>query len=193
MSRCLRREPGTEQIKPSKQVVHSYPEFVRFAASLQIDVGIAPLLASPFNFCKSNVKFQEYAALGIAGVYSDLPPYREGVRPGENGLLAASPDQWRLALEQLVASSELRSRLTLNASEDLQATWRLGRAGELWNETLAMAIERTKSRSAGAVHPVAAIVDGLIEYQTDLERQLKQSVRYQVGKIFTRLARKWAA
>ena len=193
LSPRLSREPNVEQIKPSKRIAHSYSEFVQFAASLPIEIGIAPLLDNLFNCCKSNAKFQEYAALGIAGVYSDLPTYHVGVRHGENGFVAKTPAQWEWSLEQLVTASDLRIQLAQTAALDLQTNWRLAKAGELWNETLALAKTRAQQRTASSAHSIAAIVDDLIEYQAGLERQLKKSVRYQASKIISRLMRKWAA
>lgn len=189
----LRREPWVEEIRPSRRIARSYAEFVRFAATLRIDVGIAPLRDTPFNRCKSDVKFQEYAALGAAGVYSDLPPYRGRVRNGENGLLAAEPSQWRDCLERLVASADLRRRLASSAAGDLRAMWQAGRAGALWEELLQRANDQLRSRPARPPHPLAPILGQMIEYQSGLERSLKRTVEYQVGRTFSRLLRRLSA
>ena len=38
---------------------------------------------TPFNRAKSAVKWQEYAAIGAAGLYADLPPYQAVVEDGQ--------------------------------------------------------------------------------------------------------------
>ena len=52
--------------------VYEYPRFLR---SLNPDIGIAPLEVMTFNRSKSNIKSQEYTALGIPGVYTKIDPY----------------------------------------------------------------------------------------------------------------------
>ncbi len=42
-------------------------------------IGIAPLRDTTFNACKSDNKFRTFGGLGIAGVYADVPPYRDAV------------------------------------------------------------------------------------------------------------------
>ncbi|MFW6311524.1 MAG: hypothetical protein ACOC1K_04740 [Nanoarchaeota archaeon] len=43
--------------------------------SLNIDIGLAPLLDHDFNNSKSNIKALEYTAAGIPGIYSKMKPY----------------------------------------------------------------------------------------------------------------------
>ena len=44
-------------------------------AQLAADIGVAPLLDTPFNACKSALKALEYGALGMAMIASELAPY----------------------------------------------------------------------------------------------------------------------
>jgi hypothetical protein len=59
---------------PGWQQPYTYPSFLQ---SLGADIGIAPLAYNRFNECKSNIKFLEFTAAGIPGVYTDIAPYRE--------------------------------------------------------------------------------------------------------------------
>ena len=61
----------------------SYDEYRQKLNELAWDIGLAPMPDTPFHACKHYNKFVEYAAAGIAGIYSDLPPYT---------LLSAFPD-----------------------------------------------------------------------------------------------------
>ena len=59
-------------------VEKSYPEFVRFleTVSKDVDFALAPLLETPFNACKSELKILEYAGLGLSGLFSKVDVYR---------------------------------------------------------------------------------------------------------------------
>jgi hypothetical protein len=46
-------------------------------AALDLDLGLAPLDVSPFNRCKSPVKFYEYALAGTLGLTSIVSPYAD--------------------------------------------------------------------------------------------------------------------
>jgi len=56
----------------------SYIEFAQYFSRQNSDIFVAPLCNNLFNRCKSPIKFIEYSALGIPGVYSRIAPY-EGV------------------------------------------------------------------------------------------------------------------
>ncbi len=102
-----------------------YPEFHRFLATRGWAVGLAPLRDLDFNRCKAAAKYLEYASLGIAGVYSDIPTYRDAVSHGVNGLLVdhGEPAAWKEAIELLVREPELRRGIVERAREDLLANY----------------------------------------------------------------------
>jgi len=115
-----------------------YAAYARALKNLAPDIGLAPLEDTPFNRCKSAVKWLEYSALGAAGVYADLAPYAP-VRHGETGLKAgADPDLWEDALMRLVADKTLRRDMGERARAEVLAHWGL-RAGaegyfKVWQE-----------------------------------------------------------
>lgn len=55
--------------------LESYIDYRRRLNALQWDIGLAPMPDTPFHACKHYNKFCEYAATGVSGIYSDLPPY----------------------------------------------------------------------------------------------------------------------
>lgn len=109
-----------------------YAEFARQFAAQTADIFIAPLCDNAFNRCKSAIKFLEYSALGMPGVYSRLEPYTAVVRSGENGLLASTPAEWEAALDQLVASPALRQKLGAGAQATVRDHWRLSEGAGDW-------------------------------------------------------------
>jgi GT2 family glycosyltransferase/glycosyltransferase involved in cell wall biosynthesis len=105
-----------------------YPRFVSWLREQRPawDVAVAPLAAEEFNRYKSDLKYLEYAALGLAGVYSDFEPY-ETVIDRETGLKVGEvTEQWveaLLALSEDPALSDVTAhRLMRHGTEDLLHT-----------------------------------------------------------------------
>lgn len=88
-------------------------EFTRFLGTL--DIGLAPLLPSDYNRGRSDVKFLEYAAHGVAGIYADLEPYRGSIVPGETGLLYRTEAELLACLDRLADDAALRQRIRTQA------------------------------------------------------------------------------
>lgn len=55
--------------------IEEYPEKL---ASLNLDLGLAPLEMNLFNECKSNLRLLEYGACGIPVICTDIRPYQNG-------------------------------------------------------------------------------------------------------------------
>lgn len=74
-----------------------------------IDVNLAPLLiGDPFCESKSELKFVEAGALGIPTVAAATRTFREAIVDGEDGFVAASPEEWRERLLRLIDDASLR-------------------------------------------------------------------------------------
>jgi hypothetical protein len=82
---------------------------------MDVDIFIAPLVDNLFNRCKSSIKYWEYSALGIGGVYSNLDPYARVITNGENGFLASTPEEWYQVLKLLIDNRDLRHNVAQSA------------------------------------------------------------------------------
>ena len=82
----------------------AYPRFARWLLQQPPwDVGLAPLADTPFNNCRSDIKFLEYTALGVVSVLSDCAPYRaSAAESGGAVLVKNSADDWRDAFLNLI-------------------------------------------------------------------------------------------
>ena len=107
------------------EVVREFVDYDRFPArlaALGLHFALAPLLDNPFNRCVSPLKYYEYGALAIPGIFSPRPAYA-CVRDGENGLVAEDDaGAWEAAIERLCADAQLRERLAANARGDVRAS-----------------------------------------------------------------------
>ena len=90
-----------------------------------VDIGIAPLLPTPYNRCRSDVKFLEFAAQGAVPVVQRLEPYSSTVREGVTGFLFDTPDHLLALLDTLVASPALRQQVSAAACQYVVAKRRL--------------------------------------------------------------------
>lgn len=81
-------------------------------AVASFDAGIMPLaLDEPWSRGKCAYKLLQYMAAGVPAVGSDVGMNADLIQPGQNGLLARSPDDWLEALASLANDAALRARL----------------------------------------------------------------------------------
>lgn len=93
--------------------------FQQYQRQRRLHIGLAPLLATPFNQGKSFIKFLDIAAMGGVGIYSNRYPYTEVVRHGENGLLVEdSPEAWQAGLKRLLNNPEATAKMAHQAARD---------------------------------------------------------------------------
>lgn len=110
--------PWIERLDIPSESRH-YPDFARWVASHRgrFQVGLAPLQPTPLNRSKSDLRFLEYAVLGIPGVYSQSEAFST-VEDGVTGLVVEdSVGAWRDAVLSLLADEELRATIRSNAFE----------------------------------------------------------------------------
>ncbi len=87
----------------------SYDEYRRTLNELQWDIGLAPMLDTPFHACKHYNKFVEYGAAGIVGVFSDVQPYvRLQALCSQAILCENTSDAWYAAISSLIEAPEKR-------------------------------------------------------------------------------------
>ena len=100
------------------------------------DIAIVPLEDSPFNQCKSELKFIELAVLGLPGVYSDMCVYNTVVNDGINGFLASNEDEWIEKIEKLILDKDLRKTFRDNALNKVLADYRVENRVKIWEDVL---------------------------------------------------------
>jgi tetratricopeptide (TPR) repeat protein len=98
-------------------------EYLRFLRGL--DIGLAPLLPTDYNRCRSDVKFLEYASQGVAGIYTDLETYRGSVIHEKTGLFYKSAEELVHCLDRLRTDKQLRRHIREQAYRQVTENRRL--------------------------------------------------------------------
>lgn len=132
----------------------NYNQFMRQFSRAGFDIGLAPLLDDDFHRAKTNNKYREYGACGIAGIYSHTPVYASCVEHDETGLLVDNrPEAWYTAMATLIQDGELRRRLGQAARSRVRERYSQEKFQELWRQQIIGAlaeVEAQKNASPGA-------------------------------------------
>ena len=145
------------QVKWSLASVNDYIEFAAFFQDQTADIFVAPLVDNPFNQAKSPIKFFEYSALGVPGVFSRFETYTDTITHGYDGLLALSLDEWTCCLSQLIEDGELRYRLASNAQKTIRENWLLTKNAYQWKDAYQIALAHPYSRRDLKNNPLKTI------------------------------------
>lgn len=105
------------------------PEYPKYLSEQPWSIGIAPLIDSPFNKCKSHIKWLEYSSYKIPVVASRIYPYYKDIKGigtiehDETGLLCDTVEDWVTNLSRLIEDEQLRKRLGENAYNHIVKNW----------------------------------------------------------------------
>lgn len=106
---------------PGVPVEHvAWTEDTEVANIAACDVGVMPLLDSPWERGKCGYKLIQYMACGLPVVASPVGVNANIVNEGVNGFLAGAPQGWVAALQTLLADAALRKRLGLAGRERVE-------------------------------------------------------------------------
>lgn len=98
-----------------------YGDYISVMEKIDWDIGVAPLPQSDFHACKYYNKFLEYGAIGAAGIYSNVDPYKQIINNKMNGLLVENTDKsWITALSTLIENETLRLEIASAARMQLE-------------------------------------------------------------------------
>jgi len=104
-------------------------------ALFALDVGVAPIVGTPWALCRSDLKALEYTMGGAASIVSDVAPY-DLFTDGETCLKAKTPADYLKAVQHLVQNREETKQLA-KAAKDYVLTQRTTKAQiNLWREAI---------------------------------------------------------
>lgn len=93
------------------------------------DVGVMPLLDSPWERGKCGYKLIQYMACGLPVVASNVGVNPDIVQEGENGFLANTPHEWVAALGKLLSNQSLRAQMGLAGRQLVERTYCIQQTG----------------------------------------------------------------
>jgi glycosyltransferase involved in cell wall biosynthesis len=135
------RVVGAQFASPSLDVVCApWSEETEVSEIQRFDIGIMPLVDSPWERGKCGYKLIQYMACGLPVVASPVGVNEEIVVNGENGYLARTPDDWLTAFRMLSADAVFRrnmgafGRLAVERKYCLQVT--APRVAKLFNDVM---------------------------------------------------------
>jgi hypothetical protein len=143
--------PGLNRLSASTNGRRSYPGFVNWLTGRQPawQIGLAPLLDTPFNRCKSPIKAMDYAALGVAVLASDTAVYRGSVADGPAGRLVANSEaDWYRAVDDLLRDRDRRLALAGGAHAAFLARASLASQGRHRRDAWMQLLERRRTDAA---------------------------------------------
>ena len=182
----LKEKPGVVwTASPSNH----YREFANYFQTQSADIFVAPLSDNLFNRCKSGLKFLEYGALGVPGVFSNLDGYAALVTNGQEGFLAASLQDWEQALIRLIEAPELRAEMAHNAQAIIRNNWLLSQNISSWQDVLRSGElsfgnkRQAKMASADLLSAISGQVFWMQKAKDDLAHQLNNEVQTSVADL----------
>lgn len=107
----LRVIGGEVDIPGVKTECLAWTEETEVAHIASADVGVMPLLDSPWERGKCGYKLIQYMACGLPVMASPVGVNTRIVQPGVNGYLADDPQAWMQSLERLLMDAPLRMQM----------------------------------------------------------------------------------
>lgn len=113
-----------------------FEAFYAMFSQLDAKVGVAPITAIPFNRGKSNLKFLEYSAQGIATVASDFGPYQETIEHDKTGLLISDNRDWYDGVRYLLENEDERLEMVATAQKFVKENYDASKTYILWKQAI---------------------------------------------------------
>ncbi len=163
-------------------LICQYDRYLRRFSRAGYDIGLAPLPDDVFYRSKTNNKFREYGASGIAGIYSQNDVYAHCVQHEVSGLLVANDaDRWHDAIERLIEDEALRTLIQQQARQYVREHYSQEKFEQLFLEQL----HEVLSVSSGPV-PVpgaSSLVARTPSAAPGLFRRLSDQARRSLGTL----------
>jgi GT2 family glycosyltransferase len=147
------------QIKIVDAFMPNYKDYAARLKTLPVDLALVPLEVVPFNQAKSPVKWLEYSACKIPGIYTNIEAYNQVIEHGKTGwLVTNNAEAWYEAIKKLILDDSLRRSIAENAHQAVLSRHLLKQNTHLWTQ----AYERVLALPAKKISDPAAQVSIVI-------------------------------
>lgn len=124
--------------------INDYRLFANKMQDVEADIAIAPLVDNLFNRCKSSIKYLEYSAIGLPGVYSKVDPYSAIINNGEEGFLVENHDEWIEKISILIEDPARRKEMARRAQKQVLNDWMIEDHASAWKVAYDQITSKTK-------------------------------------------------
>lgn len=112
-----------------------WSNYKQYRERISEHICLAPLLNTPYNKAKSNIKFHDACSVGAVGIYTNSDAYSNIVKHNHNGLLIDNdPIAWKNALIWLLKNPDKAVKMAENARVDTLGLARKNKSVEAWEE-----------------------------------------------------------
>ena len=119
-----------------------------FLASMHWDIGLVPLSTQEsdieFNMCKSNIKWLEFASMGVPAVMTDIIPHANTVEHGSNGILVRN-EGFLEAVCELIEDANKRIKIGQNAYQTCRESYDLDKNCKIWYDLYTKMLDTKKT------------------------------------------------
>lgn len=154
--------PATLKNLPQVKVISSYiPDYTAYARQLKslfVDLALVPLELTPFNRAKSAIKWLEYSACKVPGIFTDIEAYNQVVEHGKTGwLVPNNSEAWYDAIKKFIQDDSLRSAIAENAHQAVLTRHTLNQNVNLWLQAYERVLARPPRKTVSQ-SPQASII-----------------------------------
>jgi glycosyltransferase involved in cell wall biosynthesis len=125
----------------------AWTEQTEVASIANFDIGIMPLLDGYFERGKCGYKLIQYMACGLPVVASPVGVNSQMVEHGVNGFLAETTEQWKQALQTLLADAALRQRMGQAGRRKIEQKYCIQKTGPVLAELLLATANTVKKKA----------------------------------------------
>ena len=132
----------------------------RSFSSAGYDIGLAPMVDDDFHRAKTNNKFREYGASGIAGIYSDVPLYSAWIENDKTGLLVENlPEAWYAAMVRLIENPSLRQQIAQVARDKVKGLYSEEQFEQEWQRQILSVLSQPAPAMPATGNPSPSLDD----------------------------------
>jgi GT2 family glycosyltransferase/tetratricopeptide (TPR) repeat protein len=147
------------QVRHISEFSTDYAQYAQRLKCSGVDLAIVPLEATPFNRAKSNIKWLEYSACKIPGIFTAIDPYCQSIEHGKTGwLVGNTTEEWREAIKKLVLDSHLRRSIAENAQQTVLSRHSLERNAAFWMQAYEQVLARPPKVSFGKTMETSIVI-----------------------------------
>lgn len=127
---------------------NNYEDYQKKMSELNWDIGIAPMPDTEFHRYKHYNKYIEYAANDIVGIYSNVYPYTEIIKDGENGFLCnMNKEEWIEKITYCIDNYDKLVGVKKKIKEEAEARFSVTQTSEIFIKAVPQVLEYKSARN----------------------------------------------